>query len=69
MTPAELIEKCDKHDEFVQFEDGFVYYWPVGRGGISAVHLRIIADELDRRNAAWEKDLADYFNSDSSDKH
>lgn len=49
-------------DEFVTFDDGFVYYWPQAfRGAYSSQHLKVIADELDRRNAAWEKDIKEYF--------
>jgi len=69
MTPAELVKKCDDHNEFVTFDDGFVYFWPKGYGGLDAVCLRIIADELDKRNAEWKQNIDDYFSSDSFDKH
>lgn len=41
-------------EEFVCLEDGFLYYWPSGRGAIASHELRIIADELDMLNKIWE---------------
>ena len=43
-------------DDFVTLEDGYKYYWPYGehRGAMSAELLRLIADELDAANAAWD---------------
>jgi hypothetical protein len=56
-----------ERDEFVTMDDGYVYWWPHtegvrhasggttgGGGALSAAVLRTIADELDRRNAAWD---------------
>ena len=44
--------------------DGFWYFQPKeNRGHFSAWFLRAIADRLDKRNAEWEKQLNDYFNS------
>jgi hypothetical protein len=44
--------------DMVTGEDGYVVYWPSeNRGSWSAHHLRIIADELDRRNAKWDAEL------------
>lgn len=56
-----LIAEASK--DFVPDVDGFVYFWPERLNGhLSARQLRIIADELDRRNAPWEKVISDYFN-------
>jgi hypothetical protein len=43
-------------EEFVTFDDGYVHFWPDGspHGALSAWHLRVLADELDRRNRAWD---------------
>lgn len=49
-------EHLEKH--FGTDVDGFVYYWPDGGGSYSAYHLRMIADELDLRNAEWEEIIA-----------
>lgn len=49
-----IIEAIEKAEDFVMFEDGFIYYCPSKEGGLAAHHLREIADELDRRNAAWQ---------------
>jgi len=52
-----IIAISDVNGEFVTDEDGFVYYWPDGstRGHYASHHLRWLADELDKRNAAWNK--------------
>jgi len=48
----------------VTAEDGFVYWWPEGLGGFVAAHnLRKLADELDKRNAVWNKNINDYFDN------
>jgi hypothetical protein len=54
---------AEKMNEFVTLDDGFVYYWPSGfaGGALSAYQLREIADELDRRNEAWQADINKYF--------
>lgn len=64
MTPDEqrLIEKVEDAGDFITGDDGFVLFWPTeSRGAFYSRHLRIIADELDRRNAAWEAKIAEYF--------
>ena len=43
--------------------DGFYYYWPDGNGHYAPHHLREIADELDRMNEPWEKQIEEYFNN------
>lgn len=55
MAMREIVDT--DYDEFITFEDGFQYYWPLKSGGFSAHQLREIADELDRRNAVWDKQL------------
>ena len=61
---ARVISMTDERKEFVTGEDGYVYYWPEGKHGAqSAVDLRILADELDKRNAAWDKNIQEYFES------
>ncbi len=53
-----VIEKCD----FVLLECGYYYVdLEPARGCLSASDLRIIADELDRINADWDKSITDYF--------
>lgn len=49
-----LVDKI--RDDFVMLEDGYKYFWPDGehRGAMSAELLRLIADELDSANAAWD---------------
>ena len=60
MTNEELRQRIiDAHDsrhEIFQDVDGFFYYWPEGHphGCMAACHLRIIADELDKRNKPQE---------------
>lgn len=53
MTDKETIEKLK--DCFWIAADGYCYWWPPsGQGCVAAHTLRIIADELDRRNATWD---------------
>lgn len=58
-----VIRVCDERKEFVTDVDGFVYFWPDGspHGHMDSHHLRWIADELDRRNEKWQKEIDDYF--------
>jgi hypothetical protein len=56
-----IIKMADEKREFVMLEDGFVYYWPAGAGAISSHQLRQLADELDRRNEDWNKQINEYF--------
>lgn len=60
-----VLRMSEERKEFVTAEDGYVMYWPAGfmGGGYSAPELRILADELDRRNAAWDKEVQEYFKS------
>lgn len=59
-----VIEVLDKRGDLVTLDDGFVCFWPLGNGGALCSHdLRIVADELDRRNADWEKQINDYFDA------
>lgn len=48
---------ADERGDLVIFEDGYTYYCPTGGGGLTAHNLRVIADELDRRNAPVDKFL------------
>lgn len=50
----DIIELAEERGEFVKLEDGYVYWYPKG-GAISSYRLRAMADELDRRNADWDK--------------
>lgn len=59
-----VIAGCDKHDEIALLDDGFQYFWVQGRGAMSAFDLRIIADELDRRNKAWQDQIEREFSND-----
>jgi hypothetical protein len=61
---SRIIAMCDDRNEFMQLDDGCVYYWPNSHGAISATELRIIADELDRRNKEWSDQVDEYFNSE-----
>lgn len=50
---AKVITKCDERKTIGPLEDGYQQFW-TSHGAISAVELRIIADELDKRNADWD---------------
>lgn len=42
--------------DFLLGDDGYYVFWPkAGGGAYIALDLRVIADELDSRNAVWNK--------------
>jgi hypothetical protein len=54
-VPSKLIQKADITGDFITEVNGYVVWWPRGLGGfLNAASLRELADELDRRNAAWD---------------
>jgi len=66
---SRMVELAKLRGEFQTLDDGFVYYWPSHRNGaFSADNLRKLADELDRRNALWEKGIEDYFTEERADE-
>jgi hypothetical protein len=54
-----VLRMSEERDEFVTGDDGYVIYWPASftGGGYNSAELRILADELDRRNEAWDKQV------------
>ena len=60
---------AEERSEFVTDVDGFVYWWPSAKpehaGHLSPYQLRILADELDRRNAPWQAIIDAEFSSEN----
>ena len=56
-----VVRKCNERGEFTKLEDGFVYYFPSGGGGLSEIQLRIIADEMERLNKEWLDEFNAYW--------
>lgn len=56
-----ILARMEADGAFVTGDDGFVVYWPDPErlGAYSAWVLRLIADELDRRNGPWAAHLAE----------
>jgi hypothetical protein len=54
-----LLEVVDK--DILQEVDGMYYYFPTGTGMLASHGLRIIADELDRRNKDWNEQINKYL--------
>jgi hypothetical protein len=56
---ARVVSISAAREEFVTFEDGYSHWWPSGsaNGALSSWHLRVLADELDRRNRSWDKQV------------
>ena len=52
-----IIAACDEAGDIVFLDDGYMYYYIPGRGGLSAADLRIIADEVDKRNKLWDEQV------------
>lgn len=59
MTSKSLCKRieimADGRGEFTTMDDGYVYWFPSGFGGLDAATLRALADILDTRNAEWDK--------------
>jgi hypothetical protein len=60
-VPAEDVERqrrmslLDSRKSLVTGDDGYVVFWPTSSvGAYTSYDLREIADELDKRNAAWD---------------
>jgi hypothetical protein len=60
-----IIKIIEERNEFITCMDGYIYYWPNGfpYGHLSSAQLRIIADELDRRNKPWDDKVNEYFST------
>lgn len=56
-----IIEKADEAGDIFTLEDGFYYFGPSTGGAMSAELLRVVADELDRRNEGWASTIDEYF--------
>lgn len=64
MTNNRLIELADEAGDFVTGDDGFTLFWPDAKiGGFSSTNLRVLADEIDRRNQKWAALLELYMRS------
>lgn len=58
----EFIKSLEDGKAFLQLEDGFWYLdFTELKGCVSEWRLRVIADELDRRNAPMVEKLREYF--------
>jgi hypothetical protein len=58
-----IIQMSEERGDFVTAEDEFVYFWPQREtlGMFAAYELRVLADELDKRNEAWNKNIEEYY--------
>ena len=57
----QVIATCEARKEFEVDIDGFTKWWPANRGFLTASDLRTIADELDARNAEWQRTIDEEF--------
>lgn len=60
MDRDRILNLIAARSEIFHLEDGYLYWEPVGNGCFSAWELRVIADELDKRNKPWD----DHINND-----
>lgn len=52
-----VVKLANERGDFVRMEDGYTCYWPsnaASRGALPSWALRVLADELDRRDASWD---------------
>lgn len=52
-----IVSLIDARGEFFNLDDGYLYWEPTGNGAFSAADLRIIANELDKRNKPWDDQI------------
>lgn len=65
----EVVEMARQRKEICPSDDGYNYYWPAGEGGaIAAEELRALADELDRLNEGWDKEVKAMKSMEASGK-
>ena len=63
----DFLAKVRESKDIYMEVDGFYCFEPNGVGYFTAHQLRWIADELDRMNSAWQKDMDEYFTRDTKD--
>jgi hypothetical protein len=58
-----IVEKAQATEKSVTRANNFVVYFGMddSGGAYTATDLRTLADELDRRNAAWQASIRAYF--------
>lgn len=57
-----IVAASQERGDFITDVDGFVYWRPLQtRGHLSAWHLRVLAEELDRRNKDWQDEIDAYM--------
>jgi hypothetical protein len=56
-----FIEYLHREKKFLREVDGFYYYVEGKHGILEAWCLRVIADELDKLNESWNKQIDEYF--------
>jgi hypothetical protein len=52
-----VVRLANERGDFIRMEDGYTCYWPsseASRGALPSWALRVLADEMDRRDAAWD---------------
>lgn len=61
-----LLRMARENGDFVEDNDGYWVYWPTRKslGSIGAPGLRILADELDRMNAEWDRKVRAFFENE-----
>lgn len=60
----EVLKRVRERGDIAKDVDDYYYYWPSGQGCLTAWHLRIIADELDRLNSDWDLEVQQSLRSD-----
>jgi len=56
-----VLVSIKENNEIIANDDGYYVYYPINKGYYNAFELRVIAAELDRRNAKWDTQVQDYF--------
>jgi hypothetical protein len=62
-----MLEFCEP--DIVTADDGYKVFWPTKNNGYYGAYLlRIIADELDKRNEQWDLEVAAYHRNSENDE-
>lgn len=60
MGQERLIPLLDERGDLLTSDDGYVIFWPTeNHGAFTASDLRLIADEIDKRNKDWDETVCE----------
>lgn len=59
---SDILDKVSKNDDIIMGADGFYCFWPTNNNGsYSEYDLRLIANELEKKNSRYREEFCQYF--------